>query len=263
MDTNIIALQREINELRKRIGELSTHESQPPILDNYLNLFMLRGLWNFGSVDYAGGARDISGNGMHLSSNGGVPYSFFEPAGFPFAYLNGSSQWEHRSHETHLNLGQSFCFGGWFYVNSYSVNNQGLIGKYLATGNQRSYALILLGSGASPANTIRFVASSDGAATTNLDAGITLPVGNGIWHFIAGRFNASTEMALFIDGVKYTNTTSIPASVYGNTAPFEIGRYDGGNYLNGGVTLCFITGWWFSDSHINHLFQSSRWAFGV
>lgn len=70
---------------------------------------------------------------------------------------------------------------------------------------------------------IQFDVSSAGTAATVKSATHTTPTGSAEWVFTAGRFTPSTEMAVWRNLEKVTNTSSIPASIFQSSGDFRFG----------------------------------------
>ncbi len=265
MDKNIIALQREINELKKRVDQLKTGGYTPSVFEEYLSISPLRGLWAFNSVKSNFDVIDAAGHDLTLTkSAGGVSFVETSISLFPFIILDGANGYYSRAHESELLLGGMNVIGAWFYINANIATPQSIVGKWVTSGNQRSYVLFVNPSGSG--NTPEFAVSGTGSNIIQVGGAQGAPaVTPGVWHFIAGRMTASAELALFYDNQKFVNTTSIPASPFANTsAAFEIGRHDGAaNWFAGGIALVFMCNWTMTDAGIKHLYQRTRWTFGV
>ncbi len=256
-------LQSQIDVLKKEVDRLSRLGSRPSVLENFIGMPFLRALWTFGIVKANWDATDLSGHGLTLTA----PASGFgltnTPTLWPFVTLSSSAGYYYRAHENELLLQTYNTVGAWFYINANIATPQNILGKWVTTGNQRSYVLWVGGSGSG--NTPEYGISSTGANLVQVGGAQGAPgVTPGVWHFLVGRMINGSELALFYDGNKYTNTTSIPTSIYANTsANFEIGRHDGAaNWLSGGVTLAFLSNWALTDDNINYLWNMSRWIFG-
>lgn len=194
----------------------------------------LRGLWAFSSVNESGNIIDLSGQGRTLTNNGTATRAIL-PSGLPYAIYNGSTQYFSRADEAGLDITGALTIGGWFYAAA--LADVGLIGKFAFTaGNYKSYLLRILDA----TGAIRFTVSADGSASVAINTATGIATGS--WHFIAGRFTPSTEIAVFVDGVKTVNTTSIPASLYNSNQPLQIGAYDAGTKLfTGRSAPCFLS----------------------
>ena len=83
------------------------------------------------------------------------------------------------------------------------------------------------------------------------------------WTFAVGRFDPSTELAVFVNGVKAVNTSSIDASIYDGNGNFNIGAWAGSLLLTGDASICFLCAAYLSDDMIGALFQQSRALYGV
>lgn len=149
-------------------------------------------------LNYDGHAYRSTGNGTNYFAGGG---------GYA---LSGTETWIDPTI-------RGFTIGGWFYVNSLQPVASGLISKD-GGPPQRGYNLRLVFASAD----IKFLVSENGTLTDSV--GVAFP-GLGRWIFIAGRFTPSTEIAVFADGAKAVNTSSIPPTAFSPAQDFEIGRY--------------------------------------
>ena len=101
-----------------------------------------------------------------------------------------------------------------------------------------------------------FAMSGTGAATTVATSAISTLA---VWHFIAGRFIPSTEVAIFVDGDKSTNSTAVPASCNVSTQSFEVGRYlnDGNRIIHAKCRDVFIFQSALTDDLITRIRQNT------
>lgn len=226
----------------------------------------LRGLWYPGTVDDTGALYDVSGQGRKLTYTGNPTLNILN--GFiPFWDYDGTGDYHTRASEAALNItgaettiaaavrGMTFCI----WMNPTSFTNL-VTGKYATAGNQRSWLLF------SPAaNTLGFIVDSLGTGAAGLQQANTPgTMVAGVWHFIVVRWKPSTEMAIFVDGVKYSITASIPATMFAGTSSFDIAT-DGGHatHANIRVALAALCATQLSDAQIDTMFQRTRRAFGV
>lgn len=236
------------------------YQNYGSVINRFLALPELRALWPFSSVNESGNVYDISGQGRILTNNGTATRSLYNFI-VPYMSFNGSSQYLSRADEAGLDITGNLTMGGWFYFNALGTANQeGLLGKHNTTGSQRSYAFYL-----NTSNGIVFQVSVNGgfgAGNANTIDSAALQTGK--WYFVVARFTPSTELALFVNNVKTTNTTSVVASIFNSTAAFEIMRRNVAlTYTNGLASLCFVTASALSDVLISELYNSTRGLFGV
>lgn len=226
------------------------------VLAEYLALPELRALWPMSSVNEAGNVLDASGQGRTLTNNGGAA-RFVTAAGMPFINFNGSNQYLSRADEAGLSITGAFTVGGWFNLNALDGSLRGLIAKDNFAG-QSSFRLAVNSS-----NVQFLVARLVDLSSYSQVLVSALPLQT--WRFVVGRFTPSTELALFVNGAKSTNTTSIVASMADSTVAFEIGRLatNNANIINGNVGLGFVCAAALSDATINRLYHYSRALFGV
>lgn len=250
-------------EILRRVRVLERYVEDSRRLDHYITpiadyLLMpgLRGFWPLSSVSEAAAAvQDMSEQGRALTVNGGAGWSTHNLI-LPFFDFNGSTQYLSRADEAGLSITGGMSIGCVVWMDSVA-SQQFILCKDNPTGNQRSYALQFVSGGFS------FHVSGNGSALINIaSSGITINTGQ--WYFIVGRYTPSTEVVLFVNNQKFTNTTSIPASIFDSTADFRIGsRGDSLTFLDGRVALPFLTTWSAPDEYWSHLLQRTRGLFGI
>lgn len=235
------------------------------MVSQFLAIPGLRGLWCASSFDENGDVYDLSGQGRTLSYQGNPVFNYDNLV--PTLELDGTGDYLSRTDEAGLDIigdesyvsANGLTLGGWFYPTDWSSRNfQGLIGKYDPTGNQRAYLLFKTTTGPD----VRFNVSNNGTATTVVPSSIGLP-NEDEWHFIVGRYAPSTELAIWVDGTKDTNVTSIPATINNSNANFRIGDYDtAAQNFYGNWCLGFLSAVAVSDAIVEQLYEQSRVAFG-
>jgi len=253
-----------VHRVQERLATLETPFT--PIVSSFLALPGLVGFWPMSSVDVSSGdAYDVSGqarritytgNPTYNAYNNSVPYIDFDGAG-DYLALTDAADLDIIGNEAHnASAVRGLTMGGWFWSDSIATQ-YALMGKFLAAGNQRSYWLQFASSQAN------FAVSTDGVSTAiNVSNGTNLTTG--AWYFVVGRFIPSTQIAVFVNNVKTSNTTSIPATIFSGTADFDIGAFSGGVLpLNGRASMCFLCANQLSDSLISNLFSATRGWFNV
>lgn len=222
-------------------------------LSTMLLLPELRGLWPFSSINESGNALDISGQGRTLNNNGTSPRGV--SGLIPFVSGNGSSQYFSRADEAGLDITGSLTFGGWFTSNVF-MSSQVLLSKYGSAGQISFQGYV------NTSQNIVFNVSTDGTALVGFSTtGSSFITSR--WNSVIFRFTPSTELAIFINGVKFTLAAGIPASIFNSTADFRIMANMAGFYFNGWCSLCFLCASALSDTIIKNVFEQSRAAFNV
>lgn len=253
--------KRRIREEQERTLEISALTGGE-YLAWFQNLPALRGLWAAGSADNTGAMYDRSGQQRTLTYNGNPTLNIHNSL-VPYWDYDGTGDYHSRADEAGLDvLGtetviasaiHGLTVGAWAWVDTGGTD--GIIGKWDSAGNQRSYVLL------DSTTTFRFGVSSNGTLETVVDSQAR---STGAWYFLVGRFTPSTEIAIFANGTKSVNTTSIPASVFGSTAAFEIARRtSAGTEIDGRVSIGFLCAAALSDTLITYLWERTRGAFGV
>jgi len=223
----------------------------------------LRGFWPMSAVDSSGNAFDQSGNGRTLTYNGNPTYNY---AGLvPYIDLDGTGDYLSRATEAGLDIlgtesyiaNPGLTMGGWFQITSLPGSTfPAFMGK-VSGASQRSYWLPYN----STTGEVLFVITNDGSTSVQVSGG-NLSVGT--WYFIAGRFEPSTELAIWINGTQSTNTTSIPASIFNSSSALEIGRNASSSaVVDGRASMCFLCASYLSDTIVSDIYQQSRVMFGV
>jgi hypothetical protein len=132
------------------------------------------------------------------------------------------------------------------------------MGKWYISGggvNEAAYSLIK-----TAANLITFQVTTDGSTVISVTS--TGAVVKDVWYHIYGRFDPSTNLAVFVDNVKFTNAVGTPATIFNSDEPFSIGWYNRTNYDDGKASMCHLNASYLSDSIIEVLWENSRVMYG-
>jgi len=234
----------------------------------YLALPALRAFWPMSSVDYAVANRalDLSGQGYHLSDNNTPLFNYDSLA--PYVEFDGANQYLSRADggaatwaditgtETYVNSAvRGLTLGGWWWIDQSTGSNQHLINK---NNGGATLAYFLRFSNAT--STAAFVID-DGVGSQTLDTVGTVSFLE--WHFIAGRFDPSNQMSIWLDDVQCDAGTA-RASIQDTTAPLTVGATGVPNlYLDGRASMVFLCAAALSDAIILSLFHQTRAMFGV
>jgi hypothetical protein len=105
-------------------------------------------------------------------------------------------------------------------------SSEALFGKYVTTGNQRSYILEVNSS-----EKLIFTASGDGTSSTGTQTSDSALSTVDSWHHYAITFSSGTCI-MYQDGVVVPSTaSSVPSSIYSSSANLNLGSIkDGGDY---------------------------------
>lgn len=219
--------------------------------------------------------RDLSGGGYHLTAHN-APKSGHDITAtgslMPFEWFNGTTQWIDRADGGAANWAditgtqtkvsaatRGLTMGCWSYFIAAAGNDEALLTKWEALFlNQRAYRFMRHSTGP-----IRAIVSVDGTAATIINS-VTQPVAL-TWYFTAMRFVPSTTLDVYVNTEKTTLAAGVPASIFDSSADFTIGAFHNGlgHWLNGRVSLAWLSAAWLSDSIISALFQQQRAAFGI
>lgn len=247
--------------IERRLDGLKTPEGSYDLISPYLALPGLRGFWPMSSFNESGNAYDMSEQGRILTYNGNPTYNYTGLA--PYIDLDGVGDYLSRADEAGLDIigtesyvaaaVRGLTLGGWFYVTG--AANTYYMGK--AVDGNGPYSLYHFNGGNAAAFKIR---DSTDTTTYTVTTDRTLNV----WQFIAGRYDPSTEIKVWVNATTNTNVAAIPAALLNGADDFAIGGLSGGtSLLTGRASLCFLCAAYVSDAIISSLYQQTRAAFGV
>ncbi|MEQ8714919.1 MAG: LamG-like jellyroll fold domain-containing protein [Cyclobacteriaceae bacterium] len=98
-----------------------------------------------------------------------------------------------------------------------SADNEGIVSKYLAAGNEQSYSLEINTSG-----NAQLAISANGSNRAEVVGSLIVPTGE--WTHIVGAFEPSGRMAIYVNGILDNEITSgIPTTIYSGSADVWIG----------------------------------------
>jgi hypothetical protein len=167
----------------------------------------------------------------------------------PYVSYNGSTNYSHRAAGALKGL-NGFTAGGWFQMTS----GDSLMGVWSAGANQ--CWRLFVNSSAPTLYVSSTGANSFSVAAANIVAGA--------WYLVVGRYTPSSELAIFLNNVKVTNTTSIPASLFDAAAEFSLGsNASGGEKLTGKASNCFMSHEPLADAQLTVLFEMGRRLYDI
>jgi len=209
----------------------------------------MRMVWGMGGrdsnavVDNAGMGRVGAINGVTFGVSGIAAYADFD----------GVNDYLRRPDEDGLRITGALTIGAWVYFDA--AGEAGILSKWLAAGNLRCYRLIRTAGGL-----IEFAISADGTATTVVDSAA---VSDSTWYFVAGSYDPSTSLKVYVNRTAVSNVTSIPAAIYASTADFEGGRTDAGSYMNGRQAFSFVAASTLTAAQLGVIYEQTRALFGA
>lgn len=264
--TELDKMARKIFDLEIAVANLRTRE-RPSYASGFISDLLqypqLRGLWTFGPIDDGENIIDMSGQDRTMFAINSPTIGVISDRQ-PYSILNGSTQYYHRAG---ISITGAITIGGWFYMDAIPAADstpQSMINKYYATTNQRAYRVHY-----EPATGIQnFVFTVSSAGTSGVYAAHTGTVSATTWYNVVGRFVPSTSVDIYVNGVKVSNTTSVPASIYDSTAFFCIGAEQGVtgspvNFFDGRVSLSYVFAAALDDNQISYIYNKSRPMFGA
>lgn len=194
------------------------------------SISMLRAAWPMASIGETGAVYDSSDQGRVLS-NANVTFTLLNNR-VPYGVFNGTTAYLARADEAGLEFTGALTFGCWVKLDT--QNTCAIISKWGAA-TQFSYELQYL-----TATGFRFVISNTGSDAYTVSSTHTT-IDTGLWYHIVCRFDPSTELAIFVNGVKFANTTSIPATIFNSTNALNIGRRPtAAVYVDGSIAMVFF-----------------------
>jgi len=161
-----------------------------------------------------------------------------------------------RVDEVGLSVTGELTFGCWILMNDLCMGKiTPVMGKWYETGNQRGFVLYKASD-----NSMTLSISTDGTAVVTIDDGGVNFIANE-WMYVVGRFIPSTELAIFVNGTWYKNTTDIPASIFDSTEQLELARYNRYYYLDGGICHAFVSAIALEDSDVEANYSHTKAMF--
>lgn len=258
-------LSRISRDHETRLGRLESIE-RGIIHYQFTTLTALRGFWPMSSVDENGDTYDLSEQDRVLSINGNPTYDYGSGIA-PFLEMDGVGDYLSRADEPGLDItgtetfilpsSRGLTIGGWFFPGRLA-NEEALIGKWDDSTNNQSYLLEKLAN-----DRIRFYISDDGTAEDTVTDDVDIEQDR--WNFIVGRYDPSTELALFVNGRTIPTAGTAMASIFDSNADLNVGAHDNGgaSLLQGSASHCFLCAAQLDSQLISALYQQSRSLFKV
>lgn len=221
-----------------------------------------RGAWPMSSISENGTISDLAGQTRNLSRPSGGTVGSTGLA--PHYTFNGTTDYLSRADEAGLDItgtettvdAPGLTMGGWFRFDVLGAT-EACISKWNGSTANRSYFLQKLNT-----DVAQFGVSSDGGAVNVSNVSSTSTLAATTWTFMAGRFTPSTEVAVWVNGVKTVNVAGIVASIFDSNAEFDIGRLASpGSYLDGKASLCFLCASALPDSIVQALYHHTKYLF--
>lgn len=259
---NLNALERRVTDL-EQIEPDTVHLLSYRTLMSYLMLLPgLRGLWgnslddNGAVYDFSGQGRTLTGSGTPLAAQDGlIPCWDFD--GTNYFYRADESGLDITGAEAYIDSAyQGLTVGGFFnYDTIATANDQGAIGKYQPSANQRSYNLYKRTTG-----TAQAIISQNGIATgASVNNGITLEAG--AWYLLMLRFKPNTSLDIITNNAISSDTSSVPAAIHSGTADLNLMTYDNGAAIrnaDGKTALAFLCCEYLSNEITQAIYDLSK-----
>lgn len=168
----------------------------------------------------------------------------------PYLNFNGTTNGSHVRAREYRGL-NGFTFGGWFQTGAAA----GTLGSVWYAAANQTWRLYFTGTKPT------FGVSGTGANEILAQHPVTVALNT--WYFIAGRYNPSTEVALWVNATKTVNTTAVPASLYlTGTIDFCIGStHTGINLLTGKAAMLFFCNAIVPDIYLTSLYNLGKSVF--
>lgn len=143
---------------------------------------------------------------------------------------------------------EGLTVGAWVNVSDWGGSIGGVINKYRAAGDEKSFGLYYVES----SDEIRF-AIWDSDTTTIRPVDIDAP-GLDEWFFVVGRYTNETELAVSVNGSWSKVATSVP-DVKISTAPLEFFTWEGTDDTEGLLAYPFLYASAISDDEIGAFYD--------
>lgn len=261
-----MAVQQRYDELFKLLSgdfrrNYAPHHAFADTVAMFQALPGLVGFWPCGPMGAGGLLNDLSGNGLQMTNNNAALFSAESSSLIPWIELNGTDEYFSRADTAILDISgaeayvatavQGITIGGWFWFDAINAT-YALMSKF-AAGGQGSYRLYRAND-----NKVYFLVTDDGTnetGTSSFDAPLTTA---GAWYFCVGRAVNGATITVFLNGIENEGGSPPPTPIFNSTTALEIGRMDGGSYLNGRASMCFLCAAAVPTVHLTTLYQWSR-----
>ncbi len=288
--TNEADFTKKIESIESRLHDLEQMEvatvgekvANVALVRGYiLSLMGIRGFWPFGAIHKHGTVasgftvHDATGSGLPLYAPiGGEPIVYHNPGRgwMPYFDFNGTDEYLYTPSHINWHLSgtepwieaanKGFTIGCWAYLDVAlgSALSYGFISKFNNATTERGY--YLLATETSGPDLLRCLVYQNSSTLNNFLSSLELTAVG--WNFIVMRFDPSTEIKLWVNGVSEIYTTSIVSSVQEVVAPLTFGaRSDQQDFLNGKIAMPFIVGAALEDAIIDDIFNISKVVIGV
>ena len=208
------------------------------------------GLVAWYDLEEASGTRvDAHTNGLDLTENGTVGSATGKvgDCAFKTVFDNGSL---YHADDTNFDIEGDMTIAGWVYMESLT-NNLAFVSKWLGATSDKSYILYK----PSGLRTVRFIASSDGAASSlTLE---TTALALDTWFFITLKFVAGGTSTLYVDNSSF-DTGTAPSAIHNSSSRFELFSFNTGAITTskGGIDSLGIWNRALEASEITTLYNS-------
>jgi len=175
--------------------------------------------------------------------------------------FNGTDSYIDAGNPTELQFGdEDFTITSWFKMSTSQSNN--LVGKFEASGNQRSYSIWIDESGSGFA---KFVISNNGQSgsgnTTVVTDNNSLSLNN--WHFVAVVYDSTNNLAkISVDGNSFVTSSHSGGAYSSSTANFRISNING-LFFDGSIDEVAIFNKALSASKIQEIYNATAVVDGV
>lgn len=167
-----------------------------------------------------GNAGDIVGGNTGTPKNGATFGSGQVLSAFSF---DGVDDFVEVADDPSLDITQAITIDAWINMTTLLTSSPGIVGKWDAATNQRSFLLqVNKGTALAPDGTIGFFVTPNGSAQTFVVSSTPLAVGT--WHHVAGVYDGS-RILLYVDG-QLAASTAYGANIFSGSAPVTIGAFN-------------------------------------
>lgn len=177
------------------------------------------GLVAWYDLEEASGTRSDAHGSLDLTENGTIGSATGQVGDAANKASAGTDSLYHLDNAS-FSITGDMTIAGWINFSS-TTANFALAGKWLGTGNQRSYILYKPNG----LRAMRFIASADGSASSiTLESGALLL---NTWHFAVVKFVAGGTSTLYINNSS-VDTGTAPSSIADTTSRFELFSFNTG-----------------------------------
>lgn len=218
---------------------------------------LIDGLVSYWKLDEASGNALDAHSTNDLTETSGTIGSTTGKIGNCRDFEAGDTELFLRADNAALSITGDMTITAWVWLESTPADTMGIVAKWLATGNQRSYALFWNNA----TGLFTFFVSGNGTASTSITATTYGTVPTGQWIFVCARHDATADtISISVNAQSVPDSTAHTTGIFDSTAAFTIGRgaSTSGSYWDGLIDEVGIWNRALADYEVRQLYNNGN-----